>query len=207
MDKEFKYTSFHSLNRKIGRRANVFQSALIPLDDTGVISQTIDPELVEDIVFQVEHKIDTYFGTLYVLPVDERDKPTIQDIVEKFVLAELAISLYDTSLVPSLGGDSGFGSVMLQRAREELKAYFVGTNIYIPGVSYGKDEHSMEAHPLILQYTPMRDKRRDLLSPSTVLIGTNKRNHSLDWGVNFEPKPMRDRNRPMGAETNLYEDY
>lgn len=201
MDKEFKYTSFASLNRKIGRRANVFQSALIPLDETGVISQTIDPELVEDIVYQVEHKIDVYFGTLYVLPVDERDKVVLKDIVEKFVLAELAISLYDTSLVPSLGGDSGYGGTMLQRAREELKAYFIGTNIYIPGVSYNREEGSTEAHPLILTYTPMRNRRRDLLTPSTVMIGKMGKDTLDKIGVNFEDEPKwGKRDRPMNAD-------
>jgi len=47
----------------------------------------------------------------------------------------------------------------------------------------------------------MRNRRRDLLTPSTVMIGRMGKDTLDKLGVNFEDEPKRGgRNRPMNAE-------
>jgi len=174
----YKYITVEKIQRRLGRRANVFTNSLIPSDNVSVISSNLDTELIHDLIIRNETLIDTYFGMLYVLPIDLRDVPLIEPILEGFVINDLMMSLYDQGMIASLGGDGGFGSTIYQKAKELLKGYFIGSGIYIPGIFAPEDNAMKEAYPLLLPYTPQLTERRDNITRSYTLIGNYQKNRS-----------------------------
>jgi len=174
----YKYITVEKIQRRLGRRANVFTNSLIPSDNVSVISSNLDTELIHDLIIRNEALIDTYFGMLYVLPIDLRDVPLIEPILEGFVINDLMMSLYDQGMIASLGGDGGFGSTIYQKAKELLKGYFIGSGIYIPGIFAPEDNAMKEAYPLLLPYTPRLTERRDNITRSYTLIGNYQKNRS-----------------------------
>ena len=174
----YKYITVEKIQRRLGRRANVFTNSLIPSDNVSVISSNLDTELIHDLIIRNETLIDTYFGMLYVLPIDLRDVPLIEPILEGFVINDLMMSLYDQGMIASLGGDGGFGSTIYQKAKELLKGYFIGSGIYIPGIFAPEDNAMKEAYPLLLPYTPQLTERRDNITRSYTLIGSYQKNRS-----------------------------
>jgi len=174
----YKYITVEKIQRRLGRRANVFTNSLIPSDNISVISSNLDTELIHDLIIRNETLIDTYFGMLYVLPIDLRDVPLIEPILEGFVINDLMMSLYDQGMIASLGGDGGFGSTIYQKAKELLKGYFIGSGIYIPGIFAPEDNAMKEAYPLLLPYTPQLTERRDNITRSYTLIGNYQKNRS-----------------------------
>jgi len=174
----YKYITVEKIQRRLGRRANVFTNSLIPSDNVSVISSNLDTELIHDLIIRNEALIDTYFGMLYALPIDLRDVPLIEPILEGFVINDLMMSLYDQGMIASLGGDGGFGSTIYQKAKELLKGYFIGSGIYIPGIFAPEDNAMKEAYPLLLPYTPRLTERRDNITRSYTLIGNYQKNRS-----------------------------
>ena len=174
----YKYITVEKIQRRLGRRANVFTNSLIPSDNISVISSNLDTELIHDLIIRNETLIDTYFGMLYVLPIDLRDVPLIEPILEGFVINDLMMSLYDQGMIASLGGDGGFGSTIYQKAKELLKGYFIGSGIYIPGIFAPEDNAMKEAYPLLLPYTRQLTERRDNITRSYTLIGNYQKNRS-----------------------------
>lgn len=182
---EYKYCTVEKIQRRLGRRANIFTENLIPSDNISVISSNLDVELVHELILANETLIDTYFRMLYVLPIHPLDIPLIEPIVVGFVINDLMMSLYDQGMIASLGGDGGLGSTIYQKAKELLKSYFIGTNIYIPGVSAPEDNALQGAYRLILPNTPELINRRTSLTQNVTVIGeykTNKNNLGLDFG-------------------------
>jgi len=174
----YKYITVEKIQRRLGRRANVFTNSLIPSDNVSVISSNLDTELIHDLIIRNEALIDTYFGMLYALPIDLRDVPLIEPILEGFVINDLMMSLYDQGMIASLGGDGGFGSTIYQKAKELLKGYFIGSGIYIPGIFAPEDNAMKEAYPLLLPYTTQLTERRDNITRSYTLIGNYQKNRS-----------------------------
>ena len=181
----YKYCTVEKIQRRLGRRANIFTENLIPSDNISVISSNLDVELVHELILTNETLIDTYFRMLYVLPIHPLDIPLIEPIVVGFVINDLMMSLYDQGMIASLGGDGGLGSTIYQKAKELLKSYFIGTNIYIPGVSAPEDNALQGAYRLILPNTPELINRRTSITQNVTVIGeykTNKNNLGLDFG-------------------------
>jgi len=181
----YKYCTVEKIQRRLGRRANIFTESLIPSDNVSVISSNLDVELVHELILANETLIDTYFRMLYVLPIHPLDIPLIEPIVVGFVINDLMMSLYDQGMIASLGGDGGLGSTIYQKAKELLKSYFIGTNIYIPGVSAPEDNALQGAYRLILPNTPELINRRTSLTQNVTVVGeykTNKNNLGLDFG-------------------------
>ena len=184
----YKYITIEKIQRSLGRRDNVFSNDLIPSDNVSVISSNIDVELINDLIVRNETLIDTYFGMIYVLPIDSRDIPLIEPILEGFVINDLMMRVYDQGMIASLGGDGGFGSTIYQKAKELLKGYFIGTGIYIPGISAPEDSgYGKEAYPLLLPYTPQLTNRRDNITRNYTVIGSyqnNRRNMEFNFREN-----------------------
>lgn len=180
----YKYITVEKIQRRLGRRANVFTNSLIPSDNISVLSSNLDTELIHDLIIRNESLIDTYFGMLYQLPIDSRDIPLIEPILEGFVINDLMMSLYDQGMIASLGGDGGFGSTIYQKAKELLKGYFIGSGIYIPGIFAPEDNAMREAYPLLLPFTPQLTERRDNITRSYTIIGkyqNNRNNLEFDF--------------------------
>lgn len=196
----YKYITIEKIQRSLGRRANVFSSDLIPSDNISAISTNLDVELIHDLIIRNESLIDTYFGMIYVLPIDTRDIPLIEPIVEGFVINDLMMRVYDQGMIASLGGDGGFGSTIYQKAKELLKGYFIGTGIYIPGVSAPEDSgYGKEAYPLLLPYTPQLTERRDNITRNYTVIGSYQKSRK-----NMEFDFRTDRSRIIGVEERLW---
>lgn len=182
---EYKYCTVEKIQRRLGRRANIFTESLIPSDNVSVISSNLDVELVHELILTNETLIDTYFRMLYVLPIHPLDIPLIEPIVVGFVINDLMMSLYDQGMIASLGGDGGLGSTIYQKAKESLKGYFIGTSIYIPGVSAPEDNALQGASRLILPNTPELGYKRTSTIQNVTVIGEynrNKNNLGLDFG-------------------------
>ena len=183
----YKYCTVEKIQRRLGRRANIFTESLIPSDNISVISSNLDVELVHELILANETLVDTYFRMLYVLPIHPDDIPLIEPIVVGFVINDLMMSVYDQGMIASLGGDGGLGSTIYQKAKELLKSYFIGTNIYIPGVSAPEDNALQGAYRLILPNTPELIDRRTSLTQNVTVIGeyrTNKNNLDVNFGDN-----------------------
>lgn len=183
----YKYCTIEKIQRRLGRRANIFTESLIPSDNVSVISSNLDVELVHELITTNEALIDTYFGMLYVLPIHLLDIPLIEPIVVGFVINDLMMSLYDQGMIASLGGDGGLGSTIYQKAKELLKSYFIGTKIYIPGVLAPEDNAFQNVYRLILPNTPELVDRRTSLTQNVTVIGeykTNKSNLDVNFGDN-----------------------
>lgn len=181
----YKYCTVEKIQRRLGRRANIFTESLIPSDNISVISSNLDVELVHELILANETLIDTYFRMLYVLPIHPDDIPLIEPIVVGFIINDLMMSVYDQGMIASLGGDGGLGSTIYQKAKESLKGYFIGTNIYIPGVFAPEDNSLQGAHRLILPNTPELSEIRTSLTRNVTIIGeykTNKNNLGLNFG-------------------------
>lgn len=180
----YKYCTIEKIQRRLGRRANIFTESLIPSDNISVISSNLDVELVHELIITNETLIDTYFGMLYVLPIHPLDIPLIEPIVVGFVINDLMMSLYDQGMIASLGGDGGLGSTIYQKAKELLKSYFIGTKIYIPGVIAQEDNAFQNVYRLILPNTPELVDRRTSITQNVTVIGSYKRNkNNID--INF----------------------
>ena len=195
----YKYITVEKIQRRLGRRANVFTNSLIPSDNVSVLSSNLDTELIHDLIIRNEALIDTYFGMLYVLPIDSRDIPLIEPILEGFVINDLMMSLYDQGMIASLGGDGGFGSTIYQKAKESLKAYFIGSGIYIPGIFAPEDNAMREAYPLLLPFTERLSERRDNITRSYTIIGHYNKNRS-----NMEFDFRQNSSRVFGVEEKLW---
>ena len=195
----YKYITVEKIQRRLGRRANVFTNSLIPSDNVSVISSNLDTELIHDLIIRNEALIDTYFGMLYVLPIDPRDIPLIEPILEGFVINDLMMSLYDQGMIASLGGDGGFGSTIYQKAKELLKGYFIGSGIYIPGIFAPEDNAMREAYPLLLPFTERLSERRDNITRSYTIIGHYNKNRS-----NMEFDFRQNSSRVFGVEEKLW---
>ena len=115
-------------------------------------SITVDPEIVEMIVEEVETRnIDAILGQIYELPLPEACYPIIASIVEKYVCAELMNIHFESTQMASVGGDAGYGSVMYQQANNELKQLVLGKGIFIPGVMSAEESNYMkEGHGISL---------------------------------------------------------
>lgn len=194
----YKYITIEKIQRSLGRRANVFSSDLIPSDNISAISTNLDVELIHDLIIRNESLIDTYFGMIYVLPIDTRDIPLIEPIVEGFVINDLMMRVYDQGMIASLGGDGGFGSTIYQKAKELLKGYFIGSGIYIPGVFAPEDNAMREAYPLLLPYTPQLTERRDNVTRNYTVIGSYKNNRN---NMEFD---FQNNRRYIGVEKPLW---
>lgn len=194
----YKYITIEKIQRRLGRRANVFTNSLIPSDNVSVLSSNLDTELIYDLIIRNEALIDTYFGMLYVLPIDSRDIPLIEPILEGFVINDLMMSLYDQGMIASLGGDGGFGSTIYQKAKELLKGYFIGSGIYIPGIFAQEDNVIKEAYPLLLPFTERLSERRDNITRSYTIIGNYNKNRS---NMEFD---FTNTNKNSGAEKQLW---
>jgi hypothetical protein len=195
----YKYITIEKIQRSLGRRANVFSSDLIPTNNISAISTNLDVELIHDLIIRNESLIDTYFGMIYVLPIDTRDIPLIEPIVEGFVINDLMMRVYDQGMIASLGGDGGFGSTIYQKAKELLKGYFIGSGVYIPGVFAPEDNAMREAYPLLLPYTPQLTERRDNITRNYTVIGkyqNNRKNMEFDF--------REDKSRVFGLEERLW---
>lgn len=180
----YKYCTVEKIQRRLGRRANIFTESLIPSDNVSVISSNLDVELVHELILANETLIDTYFRMLYILPIHPLDIPLIEPIVVGFVINDLMMSLYDQGMIASLGGDGGLGSTIYQKAKELLKSYFIGTNIYIPGVSAPEDNAMQNASRLILPNTPELGYKRTSATQNFTVLGSYKNNkNNID--VNF----------------------
>jgi len=190
----YKYITVEQIQRRLGRRANVFTNSLIPSDNVSVISSNLDTELIHDLIIRNETLIDTYFGMLYVLPIDPRDIPLISPILEGFVINDLMMSLYDQGMIASLGGDGGFGSTIYQKAKELLKGYFIGSGIYIPGIFAPEDNAMREAYPLLLPYTSQLTERRDNITRNYTIIGNYQKSRN---NMEFD---FRNNDRVLGIE-------
>ena len=195
----YKYITVEKIQRRLGRRANVFTNSLIPSDNVSVLSSNLDTELIHDLIIRNEALTDTYFGMLYVLPIDPRDIPLIEPILEGFVINDLMMSLYDQGMIASLGGDGGFGSTIYQKAKELLKGYFIGSGIYIPGIFAPEDNAIREAYPLLLPFTERLSERRDNITRSYTIIGKYKNNRS-----NMEFDFRQGSSRVFGVEEKLW---
>lgn len=195
----YKYITVEKIQRRLGRRANVFSNSLIPSDNVSVLSSNLDTELIHDLIIRNEALIDTYFGMLYVLPIDPRDIPLIEPILEGFVINDLMMSLYDQGMIASLGGDGGFGSTIYQKAKELLKGYFTGSGIYIPGIFAPEDNAMREAYPLLLPFTLQLTERRDNITRSYTVIGKYQNNRS-----NMEFDFTTDNKSYIGTERQLW---
>ena len=195
----YKYITVEKIQRRLGRRANVFTNSLIPSDNVSVLSSNLDTELIHDLIIRNEALIHTYFGMLYVLPIDPRDIPLIEPILEGFVINDLMMSLYDQGMIASLGGDGGFGSTIYQKAKELLKGYFIGSGIYIPGIFAPEDNAMREAYPLLLPFTERLSERRDNITRSYTVIGKYKNNRS-----NMEFDFRQSSSRVFGVEEKLW---
>lgn len=181
----YKYCTVEKIQRRLGRRANIFTESLIPSDNVSVISSNLDVELVHELILTNETLIDTYFRMLYVLPIHPLDIPLIEPIVVGFVINDLMMSLYDQGMIASLGGDGGLGSTIYQKAKELLKSYFIGTNIYIPGIFAPEDNAIKGAYRLLLPYTSELLERRTSITPNVTVIGhykNNRNNTDVDFG-------------------------
>lgn len=199
----YKYCTVEKIQRRLGRRANIFTENLIPSDNISVISSNLDVELVHELILTNETLIDTYFRMLYVLPIHPLDIPLIEPIVVGFVINDLMMSLYDQGMIASLGGDGGLGSTIYQKAKELLKSYFIGTNIYIPGVSAPEDNALQGAYRLILPYTPeLLERRTSLTQNVTVIGGYRKNKNNLD--VNFGEDRYNNRSVALDGEIPLW---
>ena len=194
----YKYITVEKIQRRLGRRANVFTNSLIPSDNVSVLSSNLDTELIHDLIVRNEALIDTYFGMLYVLPIDPRDIPLIEPILEGFVINDLMMSLYDQGMIASLGGDGGFGSTIYQKAKELLKGYFIGSGIYIPGIFAPEDNAIKEAYPLLLPFTEQLSERRDNITRSYTIIGHYNKNRS---NMEFD---FTNTNKNFGVEKQLW---
>lgn len=199
----YKYCTVEKIQRRLGRRANIFTENLIPSDNVSVISSNLDVELVHELILTNEALIDTYFRMLYVLPIHPLDIPLIEPIVVGFVINDLMMSLYDQGMIASLGGDGGLGSTIYQKAKESLKGYFIGTNIYIPGVSAPEDNALQGASRLILPNTPELGYKRTSTTQNVTVIGGYRRNKdNLD--VNFGDDRRYNHSVAMDGEIPLW---
>lgn len=199
----YKYCTIEKIQRRLGRRANIFTESLIPSDNVSVISSNLDVELVHELILTNERLIDTYFRMLYVLPIHPEDIPLIEPIVVGFVINDLMMSLYDQGMIASLGGDGGLGSTIYQKAKESLKGYFIGTNIYIPGVSAPEDNALQGASRLILPNTPELGYKRTSTTQNVTVIGSYRRNKdNLD--VNFGNDRYNNRSVALDGEIPLW---
>jgi hypothetical protein len=135
----------------------------------GLAAQQVDLLLIEQLGTQVEVRLDVALAQIYMLPVPEgatTARIILGGIVEKLVVSEIAITHFQQSQVPQMGGDAGFGSVIRKQAQEELESLFAGHGIYIPGLmSPPVSMPGSYRQPLVLPGVPLKS---DLIQPDTL---------------------------------------
>lgn len=183
------YTTYERIRLRLGTRLNVVESSTLPLlgGQTKAGSISIDPERVELIASDIESRINAILGQIYEIPLPSPCHSIIGSIVDKMICGELMNIHYESNQMAAIGGDAGYGSVMLQQANNELKQLILGHGIFIPGVMSSEEAGYMrEAQPisLTLYGAILKIDRPDTLTKNRTTISklNNRLNNKDPFG-------------------------
>jgi hypothetical protein len=105
---------------------------------SGAAAQIVNPTLINQVIVQVEARVNAALGQIYCLPIPLNKTSAIaivSSIVEKFVVAEIISVHYQQAQNPEVGGDAGYGGKILNEAKQELTALLHGHGIHIAGMT------------------------------------------------------------------------
>jgi hypothetical protein len=129
-----KYTSVDNIARRLRGRLNVnINSGQL----INAASGTVDDLLISQVAEQVESKLELALGQIYEVPISQSATFALQiigAIAEKLIVAEIALTHFQTQLNPETGADMGFGNALRKQAFEDAEAIFGGHGIYVPGI-------------------------------------------------------------------------
>lgn len=131
-----KYTSTEAIARRLRGRLNVNIT-----NNTGQLvnaaSGTVDSLLIEQVAEQVESKIELALGQIYVIPIPQTARTTLQilgAIAEKLIVSEIALTHFKMQVNPETGADMGFGNALRKQAFDDAEMIFAGHGVYVPGI-------------------------------------------------------------------------
>ena len=179
-----KYTTADNIARRLKHRLELNQNTPPTLGQSQALgAKQIDYNLYEQLGVQVESRLDMALGMMYELPIpnDATDALNIlASIVEKFVVAEILSTHYQQSQNAEMGGDQGYGSVLLKQAKEECAAI----GIMLPGVAAIPSPPNTKAEFMVLPGVPKKGDIPDIVSRSySFTAAKNSQIADINWGV------------------------
>lgn len=131
-----KFTSIKNIARRLRGRLNVnINSSTGELSNAA--SGTVDELLILQVAEQIESKLELALGQIYEVPIPQSATFALQiigAIAEKLIVAEIALTHFQTQLNPETGADMGFGSALRKQSFEDAEAILGGHGVYVPGI-------------------------------------------------------------------------
>lgn len=196
------YTTVDAIARRLRGRLKVNNTLSSTSAPNYNGQQVVDSLLIEDIVAQVEDDLNMTLAQIYEMPL-VHTHPILAGIVEKLVVAEILQTHYQSTQVPELGGDPGYGGLLYKQAQQQIAKLTAGHNIMVFGVPMPPQiPGAITPQPIVLPGEKLADKTPDTLSKNVTVVTTTKWKQLSDsdrreWGINWQ------RDRARGAEEPL----
>ncbi|NJN11671.1 MAG: hypothetical protein HC836_49290 [Richelia sp. RM2_1_2] len=180
-DTTINYTTIDAIKLRLRNRLELNQTAHSAPFGQSLGAKLVQPELFEQIAYQVEAKLNAKLGMLYELPIPPgatQARLILASIVEKFTVAEILAVHYQQSQNAEMGGDLGYGAVIRKEAIQE--AQDIGIRFSDPKVA--SNMMSQDPEPsLILPLVPRIAVIPDTISRNYSTTEIRKSGIEIDW--------------------------
>lgn len=162
-DTSLKYTTPSAIALRLRGRLELNETIHGTAFGQNLGAKQVQFELYEQVASQVEAKLDMGLGMMYELPVPQEAseaRKILASIVEKFTVAEILSVHYQQSQNPQMGGDMGYGAVLLKQAKEECQAI----GIDLPGLTAGVNPLLPRREVMVLPGVPKKGDIPDVIT-------------------------------------------
>lgn len=133
-----KYVDISSIQRKLKYRLkiNFLGTNEIPNpfnQYNDILQNSVDNELLLDLIQEAEAEVDNYLSLVYVLPLINKH-PIVSNCVESFVFADLMQIHFSSAVFPENNDITGFGLANRNNAYQIIKSLTYSLNLTLPGI-------------------------------------------------------------------------
>lgn len=172
-----KYTTVEAVSRKlIGRlQLGASSSENTPTFSANPSSQSVNSQLIEDVINQKEYMLDLVLQQMYRLPLGNKH-PILAEIVENLVLQELLLISY-VGQGASLSADTvAYGAGLEKGAYTLLQMLTAGKNVYIPNMPpVSNSPGFITPQAIVLPGEILVERNPQILSKVYTVINENKK--------------------------------
>lgn len=193
MTYQYRYTTREIVGRRLRNRLELQDPYAPGASSASTLGgQEVDELLLEDFSSEVENYLDLILGQIYIIPLQQQH-PLLSGIASDLIAAYSMGIHFQGNYNVQEGGDSGYGAVLLRRARQNLMLVTAGHQVYIPEIQPAQQVPgtSITPQPIVLQGEVLQTNSSDTITKNVTVIGTKKTNASnigVSWGAGLDLK-------------------